>query len=66
MHYGSYFFSKNPKKPTIIATMPGAPMLGQRKGMSKIDCLKVNELYGCLNEMAEAKRWHNVCNTLGL
>ncbi|XP_063995891.1 protein SpAN-like isoform X2 [Diachasmimorpha longicaudata] len=65
MHYGSNYFSKNPHKPTIVPTMQGA-VVGQRKALSKTDCLKVNELYGCLDNSFEARRWHNVCNILGL
>ncbi|XP_044008445.1 hatching enzyme 1.2-like [Aphidius gifuensis] len=65
MHYGSFYFSKNPGKPTITPKIPGA-ILGQRKSMTKTDCLKVNELYGCLNDSSEAKRWYNICNALGI
>lgn len=65
MHYGSHYFSKSPNKPTITPTMPGVK-LGQRTAMSKTDCLKVNELYGCLDNLYEARRWYNICNTLGI
>lgn len=65
MHYGSFYFSKNPRKPTITPKIPGA-IIGQRKSMTKTDCLKVNELYGCLNDSSEARRWYNICNALGI
>ncbi|XP_011311042.1 zinc metalloproteinase nas-15 isoform X2 [Fopius arisanus] len=65
MHYGSDYFSKSPGKPTIIPTMAGA-IVGQRRAMSKTDCLKVNELYGCLDNSIEARRWNNICTALGL
>lgn len=65
MHYGSYFFSVDPKKPTITPKTPGVE-IGQRKAMSKTDCLKLNHLYGCLDKPEEAYIYHNICKTLGL
>ncbi|XP_044008434.1 protein SpAN-like [Aphidius gifuensis] len=64
MHYGSFFFSKDPKtKPTITSKIPGV-ILGQREYMTKTDCLKVNKLYGCLDDPSEAKKWNDICSTL--
>jgi hypothetical protein len=50
MHYGSSFFAKEKSKPTIIAKMKGEK-LGQRKALTQTDCLKVNDLYGCLDDL---------------
>ncbi|XP_046399504.1 hatching enzyme 1.2-like [Ischnura elegans] len=66
MHYGENFFSKGRGMPTITPKHPGA-RLGQRKALSKTDCLKVNELYGCLKKSAaDSRRYHTICNVLGL
>ncbi|EFN62831.1 Astacin-like metalloendopeptidase [Camponotus floridanus] len=65
MHYGNYFFSIDPMKPTLTPKMPGV-MIGQRTAMSKTDCLKLNNLYGCLNKPEEAGIYHNICKTWGL
>lgn len=65
MHYGSHFFSIDPTKPTLTPKTPGV-MIGQRKAMSKIDCLKLNDLYGCLNKPEQARIYYNICKTLGL
>lgn len=50
MHYGANFFSKQKGKATLIPKMKGEK-LGQRKGLTKSDCLKVNDLYGCLDDL---------------
>ncbi|KAG8318363.1 hatching enzyme 1.2 [Homalodisca vitripennis] len=66
MHYGRYFFSKGKGKPTITAKYP-VTRLGQRKMMSKTDCLKVNELYGCLDRSKHSQRkYYTLCNFMGL
>ncbi|KAL1128911.1 hypothetical protein AAG570_013445, partial [Ranatra chinensis] len=66
MHYGKYFFSKGKGKPTITAKHPGVK-LGQRKMLSKTDCLKLNELYGCLDKSIYLQtRYYMICNILGL
>lgn len=65
MHYGSYFFSADPAKPTLTPKKSGV-MIGQRKAMSKTDCLKLNDLYGCLDKPEEARIYYNICKTLGL
>jgi len=65
MHYGSYFFSTDPTKPTLTPKTPGV-MIGQRKAMSKTDCLKLNDLYGCLDKSEQARMYYNICKTLGL
>ncbi|RLU24975.1 hypothetical protein DMN91_003066, partial [Ooceraea biroi] len=65
MHYGSYFFSVDPMKPTLTPRTPGVT-IGQRRAMSKTDCLKLNDLYGCLNSTEEALKYRNICITFGL
>lgn len=46
MHYGPYDFSVHPKRAkTIIAKQPGGAVMGQRKGLSKIDVYEINKLY---------------------
>ncbi|XP_067000730.2 hatching enzyme 1.2 [Anabrus simplex] len=66
MHYGQYYFSKDKEHPTIIPKMPGAK-LGQRTFMSKTDCLKINDLYGCLDRsMASQRKYYTLCNMMGL
>jgi hypothetical protein len=49
MHYGERYFSKAKGKPTLVPKMKGEKV-GQRKSLSQTDCLKVNELYGCLDD----------------
>lgn len=65
MHYGANFFSKGKGKPTITPKMKNVK-LGQRKRMSKTDCLKVNDLYGCLDDPKISRKYYNICNYLGL
>ncbi|XP_049808643.1 hatching enzyme 1.2-like isoform X1 [Schistocerca nitens] len=66
MHYGAYFFSKEKGKPTIVAKNRGVK-LGQRRAMSKTDCLKINDLYGCLTKSAYHRRkYYTLCNFMGI
>lgn len=46
MHYGPYGFAKDKKKPTITPLQKGVK-IGQRKGFSKTDIIKINLLYNC-------------------
>uniref|UniRef100_A0A1I8Q1J0 Metalloendopeptidase n=1 Tax=Stomoxys calcitrans TaxID=35570 RepID=A0A1I8Q1J0_STOCA len=65
MHYGEFYFSKSKgKKPSITPLQPGI-RIGQRKTMSKTDCLKINDLYGCLKGR-QAKMYRSFCHLLGL
>lgn len=66
MHYGRYFFSKGKGKPTISPKMPGIVQLGQRKAMSKEDCLKLNDLYGCLDKPKIRRKYYTLCQFLGI
>ncbi|XP_051173554.1 hatching enzyme 1.2-like [Leptopilina boulardi] len=66
MHYGSHYFSKSKRKPTLEPLRSGVKLTGQRKAMTKTDCLKVNELYGCLQKPSLARRYHHLCQTLGI
>lgn len=66
MHYGKNFFSKGKGFPTITAKMKGV-RLGQRKSLSKTDCLKLNDLYGCLERsVSEQRKYYTLCNVMGL
>nr|CAD7453280.1 unnamed protein product [Timema tahoe] len=66
MHYGPNYFSKEKGLPTITPKHRGVK-LGQRKAMSKTDCLKINDLYGCLSKsIAHQRKYYTLCNTLGL
>ncbi|KAK7862073.1 hypothetical protein R5R35_011492 [Gryllus longicercus] len=47
MHYGMYSFSRDRRSPTIVPRKPGIQVLGQRRGFSKPDLLKLNKLYEC-------------------
>ncbi|XP_076271953.1 hatching enzyme 1.2-like isoform X1 [Rhynchophorus ferrugineus] len=66
MHYGKSFFSKSKGKPTITPKMSHANKIGQRKGMSKGDCLKLNDLYGCLDNPRTKRKYYNICNFMGV
>lgn len=64
MHYGEFFFSLNKSKPTItikrkldtLRLKRHGLKLGQRIGLSRLDCLKLNELYNCLQVSDIKKR----------
>lgn len=66
MHYGKGYFSKTKGKPTMTARMAGVK-LGQRKALSVTDCLKVNDLYGCLdgNNPKLMQKYYTLCRVLG-
>ncbi|PSN43912.1 Zinc metalloproteinase nas-4 [Blattella germanica] len=65
MHYGKYFFSKEKGLPTMLPKKRDV-RLGQRRAMSKTDCLKINELYGCLSKSNYHNRYYHVlCNIMG-
>lgn len=65
MHYGQTFFSKMKGMPTITSKMPGVK-LGQRQAISTTDCLKINDLYGCLDDKRLHKKYYNICRALGI
>lgn len=65
MHYGKNYFSIGKGKPTIETKMPGIK-LGQRQALSKTDCLKINDLYQCLDNPKTSKKYYNLCKTLGI
>jgi hypothetical protein len=57
--------SKVRGQPTIIPKKQNVK-LGQRKALSKTDCLKVNDLYGCLNKSVYHNRKYRIlCDALG-
>ena len=50
MHYGRYFFSNQPNKPTIVIRKQYRdlnPNIGQRKGLSYLDIAQVRAMYKC-------------------
>ncbi|KAG5893010.1 hypothetical protein JTB14_037203 [Gonioctena quinquepunctata] len=59
MHYGEFYFTKEKGKPTITPKQPGVK-IGQRKGMSKRDCLKVNDLYGCFKDPRSTMNYYDI------
>ncbi|CAI6354099.1 unnamed protein product [Macrosiphum euphorbiae] len=66
MHYGKNFFSIGKGKQTIVPKMEGKT-IGQRKMMSKTDCLKINDLYGCLGTPPNYNyKYYTLCNYMGL
>ncbi|XP_065200288.1 hatching enzyme 1.2-like [Planococcus citri] len=66
MHYGRTFFSISKSKPTISVKQKGKT-IGQRKMLSKTDCLKVNDLYGCLGTPPNYRRkFYTLCNFMGI
>jgi len=52
MHYGRYAFSKN-RWPTITPVPNPSVKIGQRRGMSETDILRINRLYNCEEEDVE-------------
>lgn len=54
MHYGASYFSKEKGKPTLVPKMKGVK-IGQRRALSVTDCLKINDLYGCLDDFKMVK-----------
>ncbi|XP_022910831.2 hatching enzyme 1.2 [Onthophagus taurus] len=66
MHYGRYYFSNKKGKPTLTPTMSDGVKIGQRTAMSKGDCLKLNDLYGCLDQMKSRRKYYRICQFMGL
>lgn len=68
MHYGPLFFSKDKRsKKTTIVPLSQSAKIGQRNMLSKTDCMKVNQAFGCFDPM---KDWNNkkiqiLCGLLG-
>lgn len=65
MHYKKGSFSINKDKPTISAKMSKVKF-GQRKALSKTDCLKINDLYQCLDDDRLKYKYYTLCRVLGL
>lgn len=66
MHYGKYYFSKGKGKPTITPRKGETKKIGQRKAMSKGDCLKLNDLYHCFDNPRLKRKYYSICQFLGL
>lgn len=73
MHYGSLFFSKDKRKQktTIVPLSKEGNgdniKIGQRTMLSKVDCMKLNQAFGCFDPK---KDWQNkkiqaLCGVLG-
>lgn len=67
MHYGKNYFSKGKgnDNPTITSKIVGKKF-GQRKTLSKTDCLKINDLYKCLDTAHYKQKYYGICRILGL
>lgn len=65
MHYGAYYFSIDPRMPTIRSKNP-SKLVGQRLGLSKIDCFKLNALYGCFDDKKSARKYRARCLALSV
>lgn len=64
MHYGSRFFSYDNFHPTIVPKVKGVT-IGQRIMISQLDCLKLNDLYGCLDDPFNKEKYTGLCMNLG-
>ena len=51
LHYGNYAFSKNNRK-TLKAIGDHSISLGNSKGLSKLDVVRLNALYDCKSELS--------------
>ncbi|XP_048401939.2 low choriolytic enzyme-like [Stegostoma tigrinum] len=49
MHYGRYAFSKN-KNPTMVPIPDPNVEIGQARGLSTKDVIKINKLYSCVHD----------------
>lgn len=58
--------SKDRRKATMVATMPGHLKLGQRRGLTETDCLKINELYQCLDDPRGGRKYYSLCKVLSV
>lgn len=47
MHYAANTFAADRSVPTIVPKFPTRDELGQRKGLSATDVLKIRKLYNC-------------------
>ncbi|XP_042240578.1 hatching enzyme 1.2-like isoform X2 [Homarus americanus] len=65
MHYGKNFFSYSKNLPTIVPKVENAT-IGQRIMLSKLDCIKLNDLYGCLDDADDREKYTSFCKYLGL
>lgn len=67
MHYGKSYFSTTKGKHTLTPKQAGVK-IGQRNALSQTDCLKINDLYGCLDDENPKlmKKYYTLCRVLGL
>lgn len=64
--FSNRFYSKDRRKPTLVATIPGHMKLGQRRGLTETDCLKINELYQCLDQPFSSRKFYSLCKVLSV
>lgn len=66
MHYGGNYFAIDPNKPTLIPRdQKEKGSMGQRRGLSTLDCLKLNLLYGCFDNKKNERKYKPRCLALG-
>ena len=60
-----YNFSISRDKPTLVPKL--RVPIGQRAGLSRTDCYKVNHLYGCFDKSPYEKiKYESLCDIMGL
>jgi len=65
MHYGTHFFSSSRDKPTLVPIQKRAK-IGQRDGISRLDCYKINVLYNCFDTPQNKAKYEAFCDILGI
>jgi len=66
MHYGPDFFSVGRNRPTLLPKRRKVA-IGQRQGLSRTDCYKINSLYGCFDKSPyDELKYKSFCDILGL
>lgn len=69
MHYGNKYFNKYADQLTITPKIPPATIktkLGQRNGLSVTDCLKINDLYDCMIDLKQKRKYVTLCQIFGI
>jgi len=66
MHYGPDFFSVGKNRPTLLPKGRRVA-IGQRQGLSRTDCYKINSLYSCFDTSPyDQLKYESFCDILGL
>jgi hypothetical protein len=59
-------FSVGRDRPTLVPKRRDA-RIGQREGLSRNDCYKINKLYGCFDKSPYEKiKYESLCDIMGL